>query len=254
MARLRDRGSASAWPGRRASTRSSSRTTSTTACCSPARGSCLWRARRVSARSALAVARHGRGASLSWTAAEIVLDRSSYVDERTLRPVHRRRRSTWPSTRPATSRSSLLVRRGCATPARASGWTALIGARGDRVRGRCGRLGRSRSIEGSAGDLSAAVLTGLAYPVGDLVLLGLVVASLRPLRLAAGPRLDADRRRPRPRWRSPTASTCSRRRTAPMSEGSCSTPSGRRRAAGGPLRLAAGAGRAAPRRTRACGW
>ena len=59
------------------------------------------------------------------------------------------------------------------------------------------------SVEGKP----LAVATGLAYPLLDLVLLGLAVGALASTGLAAGPHLDAARRRRRRPSGSPTRST-----------------------------------------------
>ena len=68
--------------------------------------------------------------------------------------------------------------------------------------------------EGSAGDLSPAVLTGLAYPVGDLLLLGMIVAIFGLSAGAPGGRGSCSASGS-PSTPSATASTSSRPRTAP---------------------------------------
>jgi diguanylate cyclase len=91
-------------------------------------------------------------------------------------------------------------------------------------------------VHASAGELSAEVLTNLAYPVGDLLLLGLIVAILgltgwRPSRGSGW----ALRSAPWPtactcckRWRAPTSRARSSRRCGPRRPSSLGSPRGSR--------------------------
>ena len=104
------------------------------------------------------------------------------------------------------------------------------------------------------GDL-AAVLTNLAYPLGDLLLLGVVVAIFGAHGLAPRPRpgscsalglaLNAAGRR---------ASTSSRPPRAPTSRARCWTPAGRPRRCSWAWRPGSRPSAAPPPRSRACGW
>ena len=147
-----------------------------------------------------------------------------------------RRRSTCSSTRPATWRSCCCSGAACRLP------LEPVAGRRDRRLGR-GRAAPARSPSSRSSTPPSAtpstVAVNLAYPLGDLLLLSLVVGELRAVGLAARPRLGADRAGPGPDG--------GRRRHLPLPVGqghlrrghAARRPVARRRAARGRGRLAA---------------
>jgi diguanylate cyclase (GGDEF)-like protein len=135
-------------------------------------GFCLWR---------VAVVREERLpwlvlglAVVSWTAADIVWT-AAYADDPNA-PYPSIADALWLAWYPATIVVLFLLVRSRLRNARASLWLdGLIAAVATASLAAAVAYG-TVIHEGGAGDLSAAVLTGLAYPVGDLLLLGVVAA------------------------------------------------------------------------------
>jgi diguanylate cyclase (GGDEF)-like protein len=113
-------------------------------------------------------------AIVSWTAADILWT-AVYADDPNA-PYPSIADALWLAWYPASLVMLVLLVRSRLRDARASLWLdGLIGA--VATASLAAALVYGTVIhEGGAGDLSAAVVTGLAYPVGDLLLLGMVVA------------------------------------------------------------------------------
>jgi two-component system cell cycle response regulator len=135
-------------------------------------GFCLWRAAAIrEERVAWLVVGF---AIVSWTAADIVWT-VVYADDPNA-PYPSIADALWLAWYPASLVALVLLVRSRMRNARASLWLdGLIGAVATTALAAALAYGPVIH-EGSAGDLSAAVLTGLAYPVGDLLLLGMVTA------------------------------------------------------------------------------
>src|SRR5829696_5563661 len=135
-------------------------------------GFCLWRAAAVR-RERLAWLVVGL-AIVSWTAADIAWT-AVYTDDPNP-PYPSIADALWLAWYPASLVALVLLVRSRMRHARASLWLdGLIGAVATTALAAALAYGPVIH-EGSAGDLSAAVVTGLAYPIGDLLLLGMVVA------------------------------------------------------------------------------
>jgi len=135
-------------------------------------GFCLWRAAAIrQERTAWLIVGL---AVVSWTAADIVWTAVYTGDPNA--PYPSVADALWLAWYPATLVALVLLVRSRMRSARASLWLdGLIGAVATTAL--AATLAYGPVIhEGSAGDLSAAVVTGLAYPVGDLLLLGMVTA------------------------------------------------------------------------------
>jgi two-component system cell cycle response regulator len=135
-------------------------------------GFCLWRVAAIpQERSAWLVIGL---AIVSWTAADIVWT-AVYTDDPNA-PYPSIADALWLAWYPASLVALVLLVRARLRGAPGSLWLdGLIGA--VATASLAAALAYGPVIhEGGAGDLSAAVLTGLAYPVGDLLLLGMVVA------------------------------------------------------------------------------
>ena len=159
--------------------------------------------------------------------------------------------STCSSTRPATWRSCCCFAGACRASGRASGWTAR--SRPPPWRRAPAAVAFEPIVEATVGD-PVTVAVNLAYPLGDLLLLSLVVASFalsgwRPDRgwmlMGARPGADGGRRRrlPLPGRQGHLRGGHDARR-----------PLAGRRAARGRRRLAAGAAPAPRPGSRAGGW
>jgi two-component system, cell cycle response regulator len=135
-------------------------------------GFCLWRAAAIpQERSAWLVVGL---AIVSWTAADIVWT-AFYADDPNA-PYPSIADALWLAWYPASIVMLGLLVRSRLRGARVSLWLdGLIGAVATTALAAAVAYGPVIH-EGGAGDLSAAVLTGLAYPVGDLILLGVVAA------------------------------------------------------------------------------
>ena len=135
-------------------------------------GFCLWRAAAVR-RERLPWLIMGL-AIVSWTAADIYWT-AVYADDASA-PYPSVADALWLVFYPASWVTLFLLVRSRMGNARASLWLdGLIGAVG--VAALAAALGYGTVVhQGGAGDLGAEVLTNLAYPVGDLTLLGVIVA------------------------------------------------------------------------------
>jgi diguanylate cyclase (GGDEF)-like protein len=135
-------------------------------------GFCLWRAAAVPReRAAWLVVGF---AIVSWTAADIVWT-AIYTNDPNA-PYPSIADALWLTWYPASIVALVLLVRSRMRHARASLWLdGLIGAAATIALAAALAYG-PLIHDGSAADLSAAVLTGLAYPVGDLLLLGMVTA------------------------------------------------------------------------------
>jgi two-component system, cell cycle response regulator len=135
-------------------------------------GFCLWRAAAIR-RERLAWLIVGLGI-VSWTAADIYWT-AVYADD-TNAPYPSIADALWLVFYPASLAMLVLLVRSRMRNARASLWLdGLIGGVATTAVAAAVAYGPVVH-EGGAGDLSAAVLTNLAYPVGDMLLLGVVVA------------------------------------------------------------------------------
>jgi two-component system, cell cycle response regulator len=135
-------------------------------------GFCLWRAAAIrQERNAWLVLGL---AIVSWTAADIVWT-AVYTNDPNA-PYPSIADALWLTWYPASLVVLVMLVRSRLSDARGSLWLdGLIGAVATVAIAAALAYGPVIH-EGSAGDLSAAVLTGLAYPVGDLLLLGMVTA------------------------------------------------------------------------------
>jgi diguanylate cyclase (GGDEF)-like protein len=135
-------------------------------------GFCLWRAAAIR-EERLPWLVMGLGI-LSWTAADIIWT-AAYADDPNA-PYPSISDALWLTWYPVSLVTLVLLVRSRMRNARASLWLdGLIGAVATAALAAAIAYGPVIH-EGGAGDLSPAVVTGLAYPVGDLLLLGLVVA------------------------------------------------------------------------------
>ena len=135
-------------------------------------GFCLWRA--VAVRRERAAWLVVGFAIVSWTAADIVWT-AIYTNDPNA-PYPSIADALWLTWYPASVVALVLLVRSRMRHARASLWLdGLIGALATIALASALAYG-PLIHDGSAADLSAAVLTGLAYPVGDLLLLGMVTA------------------------------------------------------------------------------
>src|SRR5215208_7385284 len=135
-------------------------------------GFCLWRA--VAIREERVPWLVVGLAIVSWTAADIVWT-AVYADDPNA-PYPSISDALWLAWYPATLVALVLMVRSRLRSARASLWLdGLIGAVATTALAAALAYGPVIH-EGSAGDLSPAVVTGLAYPVGDLLLLGMIMA------------------------------------------------------------------------------
>ncbi len=136
-------------------------------------GFCLWRA--VAIREERVPWLIVGFAIVSWTTADIVWTAVYADDPNAPYPSIADAPLARPGTRPPSSRSCCWCGRACATPAASLWLDGLIGAVATTALAAALAYGPVIH-DGSAGDLSPAVLTGLAYPVGDLLLLGMITA------------------------------------------------------------------------------
>jgi diguanylate cyclase (GGDEF)-like protein len=135
-------------------------------------GFCLWRA--VAIREERLQWLIVGFAIVSWTAADIVWTAVYASDQNA--PYPSIADALWLTWYPASLVALVLLVRSRLRNARASLWLdGLIGAVATTALAAALAYGPVIH-EGSAGDLSPAVLTGLAYPVGDLLLLGMITA------------------------------------------------------------------------------
>jgi diguanylate cyclase (GGDEF)-like protein len=135
-------------------------------------GFCLWRA--VAIREERAQWLIVGFAIVSWTTADIVWT-FVYADDPNA-PYPSISDALWLTWYPATLVALVLLVRSRLRDARGSLWLdGLIGAVATTALAAALAYGPVIH-DGSAGDLSPAVLTGLAYPVGDLLLLGMITA------------------------------------------------------------------------------
>jgi two-component system, cell cycle response regulator len=135
-------------------------------------GFCLWRA--VAIREERLQWLIVGFAIVSWTAADIVWT-AVYADDPNA-PYPSIADALWLTWYPASLVALVLLVRSRLRDARASLWLdGLIGAVATTALAAALAYGPVIR-EGSAGDLSAAVATGLAYPIGDLLLLGMITA------------------------------------------------------------------------------
>jgi two-component system cell cycle response regulator len=135
-------------------------------------GFCLWRA--VAIREERVPWLIVGFAIVSWTAADIVWT-AVYADDPNA-PYPSIADGLWLTWYPASLVALVLLVRSRLRNARASLWLdGLIGAVATTALAAALAYGPVIH-EGSAGDLSPAVVTGLAYPIGDLLLLGMIVA------------------------------------------------------------------------------
>jgi two-component system cell cycle response regulator len=135
-------------------------------------GFCLWRA--VAVREERPQWLVVGFAIVSWTAADIVWT-AVYADDPNA-PYPSIADALWLTWYPASLVALVLLVRSRLRDARASLWLdGLIGAVATTALAAALAYGPVIH-EGSAGDLSPAVVTGLAYPVGDLLLLGMIIA------------------------------------------------------------------------------
>ena len=135
-------------------------------------GFCLWRA--VAVREERLPWLVVGFAIVSWTAADIFWT-AVYADDPNA-PYPSIADALWLTWYPASLVALVLLVRSRLRNARASLWLdGLIGAVATTALAAALAYGPVIH-EGSAGDLSAAVLTGLAYPIGDLLLLGMITA------------------------------------------------------------------------------
>jgi two-component system, cell cycle response regulator len=135
-------------------------------------GFCLWRA--VAVREERLPWLVVGFAIVSWTAADIFWT-AVYADDPNA-PYPSIADALWLTWYPASLVALVLLVRSRLRNARASLWLdGLIGAVATTALAAALAYGPVIH-EGSAGDLSAAVATGLAYPIGDLLLLGMITA------------------------------------------------------------------------------
>lgn len=135
-------------------------------------GFCLWRA--IAIREERVPWLIVGFAIVSWTAADIVWTAVYSGDPNA--PYPSIADGLWLTWYPATLVALVLLVRSRLRNARASLWLdGLIGAVATTALAAALAYG-TVIHEGSAGDLSPAVVTGLAYPVGDLLLLGMIMA------------------------------------------------------------------------------
>jgi diguanylate cyclase (GGDEF)-like protein len=135
-------------------------------------GFCLWRA--VAVREERLPWLVVGFAIVSWTAADIFWT-AVYADDPNA-PYPSIADALWLTWYPASLVALVLLVRSRLRNARASLWLdGLIGAVATTALAAALAYGPVIH-EGSAGDLSAAVVTGLAYPIGDLLLLGMITA------------------------------------------------------------------------------